>query len=401
MKIRSIFLSSVVIIAALLPNHGSAQEVTAPAAAKPVKTAKLGETRNVHRCGDLYLAGQFSPQDIEKIKAAGITRVISLRTDGEIDWDQKTALDNAGLEFIVVPFRAPQELTDDVFDKVRKLLDDSNKPTLFHCGSANRVGGVWMTRRVLDEGIDMETAVKEAKTIGLRNAEYEQKARDYIERKKKAEKGNKPPKSKDINASFLDPDMDVEAFVKRFEIDNREVYAARKEVLRALNLKAGNRVADVGAGTGLYTHLFADEVGDSGWIFAVDISPKFLAHIKDKAASRGTANITSVLCREDSVDLPPESIDVAYVCDTYHHFAYPAATTQSIYNALRPGGELVVVDFERIPGKSREWLLGHVRAGKEVVRKEIEDTGFAFVEETAIPGLNENYFLRFKKQASR
>ena len=195
--------------------------------------------------------------------------------------------------------------------------------------------------------------------------------------------------------------MDVEAFVKRFEIDNREVYAARKEVLRALNLKAGNRVADVGAGTGLYTHLFADEVGDSGWIFAVDISPKFLAHIKDKAATHGTANITSVLCREDSVDLPPESIDVAYVCDTYHHFAYPAATTQSIYNALRPGGELVVVDFERIPGKSREWLLGHVRAGKEVVRKEIEDTGFAFVEETAIPGLNENYFLRFKKQASR
>ena len=226
MKIRSIILSSVVIIAALLQNHCSAQEVTAPAAAKPVKNAKLGETRNVHRCGDLYLAGQFSPQDIEKIKAAGITRVISLRTDGEIDWDQKTALDNAGLEFIVVPFRAPQELTDDVFDKVRKLLDDSNKPTLFHCGSANRVGGVWMTRRVLDEGIDLETAVKEAKTIGLRNAEYEQKARDYIERKKKAEKGNKPSKSKDINASFLDPDMDVEAFVKRFEIDNREVYAA-------------------------------------------------------------------------------------------------------------------------------------------------------------------------------
>ena len=396
MNIQSILLSSLTIAFALSQNYCCGQEVKAKVAAKPVEKAELGETRNVHRCGELFLAGQFGPQDIAKIKAAGITRVISLRTNGEIDWNQKKALDEADLEFIVVPFRAPEDLTDDVFDKVRDLLDNSDQPTLFHCGSANRVGGVWMARRVLDEGVDLETAAKEAKTIGLRNTEYEQKAREYIERKE-AQKKTEKSGGKSINASFLDPDMDVAAFVKRFEIDNREVYAARKEILRALDLKAGNRVADVGAGTGLYTHLFAEQVGDSGWIFAVDISPKFLAHIKDKANSLGTANITNVLCRENSVDLPPESIDVAYVCDTYHHFEYPDSTTQSIYNALRPGGELIVVDFERVPGKSRDWILGHVRAGKEVVRKEIEETGFSFVEETAIPGLNENYFLRFKK----
>jgi hypothetical protein len=57
----------------------------------------------------------------------------------------------------------------------------------------------------------------------------------------------------------------------------------------------------------------------------------------------------------------------------------------------------VVVDFERIEGKSRDWLLEHVRAGKETFRKEIEAAGFEFVEEPTIEGLEENYFLKFRK----
>ncbi|MGB2501466.1 MAG: SAM-dependent methyltransferase, partial [Mariniblastus sp.] len=61
-------------------------------------------------------------------------------------------------------------------------------------------------------------------------------------------------------------------------------------------------------------------------------------------------------------------------------------------------GELVVIDFERIPGESREWLLGHVRAGKEVFRAEIMDAGFALDEEVTIKGFKENYFLRFRKK---
>lgn len=253
-----------------------------------------------------------------------------------------------------------------------------------------------MAYRVLDQDVDLETAKKEAKTVGLRTPAYEEKALEYIQRK------SQPPKTdasgkKDINKSFRDPELDVDAFVKRFEIDNREVYAARKEILRALNLKAGERVADVGAGTGLYTRLFSQEVGDSGWVYAVDIAPKFIQHIHKTSAEQKLSNITGVLCREDSVDLPPETVDKVYVCDTYHHFEYPAATLESIHQAMKPGGELIIVDFERIPGKSREWILGHVRAGKATVREEIQQSGFEFVEEKEIPGLEENYFIRFKK----
>lgn len=69
----------------------------------------------------------------------------------------------------------------------------------------------------------------------------------------------------------------------------------------------------------------------------------------------------------------------------------------SIVRALRPGGRLIVIDFERIPGVTREWVLNHVRAGKDVFKKEILEAGLRFEEEVEIPGLEENYFLRFSK----
>ena len=71
---------------------------------------------------------------------------------------------------------------------------------------------------------------------------------------------------------------------------------------------------------------------------------------------------------------------------------------RSIRFALSKGGQLIIVDFERIPGKTRQWLLDHVRAGKEQVKEEIEQAGFEFKEELKIPGLKENYFLRFEKR---
>jgi predicted methyltransferase len=70
---------------------------------------------------------------------------------------------------------------------------------------------------------------------------------------------------------------------------------------------------------------------------------------------------------------------------------------RSIRFALRPNGRFIVVDFERIPGQSREWVLGHVRADKKTVRKEIEQAGFVFDGEPSISELTENYVLRFRR----
>lgn len=392
-------------------------EATGPAS---IRGANLGETKNVHRCGNLFLAGQFTADDLDEIRAAGIRRVISLRTDGEIDWDEAALLQDAGMAFELVPFRVPESLTDDVFDRVRELLQDNSRITLFHCGSANRVGAVWLPWRVLDDGVPLDTALVEAKRIGLRNEAYEERALRYIRRKQTArdlepkdddspdpqestgDKSDQAAQSPEamapgINDSFLDPELDVDKYIKRFEIESREVYSAREAVVQACQIQPGQRVADIGAGTGLYTRLFAEAVGSDGWVFAIDIAPRFIEHINVTGRQAGLFNISGVLGTQASIQVPPEAVDLAFVCDTYHHFESPAEMVQSIYHAIKPGGQLVVIDFERIPGVTREWIVSHVRAGKLEFRHEIESGGFQFVEQVEIPGFAENYFLRFRK----
>lgn len=200
-----------------------------------------------------------------------------------------------------------------------------------------------------------------------------------------------------INEAYQD--ADVGKWVERFETESREIYQQRHVITDMLGLAPGMAVADVGAGTGLFTLLFAERVGPSGTVYAVDLMPYFLEHIDGRARAGGLTNIRAVQCREDSVELPAQSIDLAFVCDTYHHFEFPKSTLQSIHRALRAGGQLVVVDFERIPGVSREWILDHVRAGKDVFVAEIRSAGFDWVDEPAAAcGLKENYALRFRKR---
>ena len=192
--------------------------------------------------------------------------------------------------------------------------------------------------------------------------------------------------------------LDVPQFLERFEREGRDIYDRREEIVKACNLKPGMAVADVGAGTGLLTRMFSPLVGQQGKVYAVDIAADFIKHIERTAKEQKLTNIVGVVCRADSVNLPPESIDLAFICDTYHHFEFPEKTMRSIHAALRPGGQVVLIDFHRIEGKSSEWVLGHVRAGQEVFTREIEACGFAQVEEKK-DLLKESYFVRFEKIA--
>ena len=204
-----------------------------------------------------------------------------------------------------------------------------------------------------------------------------------------------------INEKFVDSKLDVTEWLGRFEVESREVFAFRTNVLKACGIEEGQNVADIGAGTGFFSRMFAEAVGEKGQVFAVDISPRFVEHLTRQGRKDKLANLEVVLCSDRSVKLPAESVDVAFVCDTYHHFEYPTSTLASIHDALKPGGTLIVIDFERIPGKSREFLLNHVRAGKDVFRSEIESAGFELVKEVGIEGFEENYFLKFRKIAAK
>jgi ubiquinone/menaquinone biosynthesis C-methylase UbiE len=195
-----------------------------------------------------------------------------------------------------------------------------------------------------------------------------------------------------INKSFEDPN--VTDFVERFEKEGREVYDQRHKVVELCGVQEGTAIADVGAGTGMYSRLFAAKAGKSGRVYAVDIAAKFIDHVVETSRAEGHNNVVGIVCKPDSVNLPPGSVDIVFICDTYHHFEFPQSTMDSIAKALRPGGTICLIDFERIEGVSSDWILGHVRAGKSVVQQEIEAAGFELVEE--IDMFEQNYFLKFR-----
>ena len=177
------------------------------------------------------------------------------------------------------------------------------------------------------------------------------------------------------------------------------MFARRREIVAACQIKPGQTVADIGAGTGLFTRLFSEAVGNEGRVIAVDISQKFLDHIMATSREAGQRNVDTLLATADSTELPPESVDVAFICDTYHHFEFPSKTMTSLQRALKPGGRVVLVDFRRIPGTSSDWVLNHVRAGQEVFEAEISASGFKKVREEP-ELLQENYFVVFQKSTA-
>ncbi|HUT13100.1 MAG TPA: methyltransferase domain-containing protein [Thermoguttaceae bacterium] len=189
--------------------------------------------------------------------------------------------------------------------------------------------------------------------------------------------------------------VNVEQKVKQFEDGTREVVQKLDAILDACELKPGMTVADVGAGTGVFTRPFAARVAPEGKVFAVDITQKFLDHVARTCQEQKIENVECVLCTAASTELPPQSIDLAFTCDTYHHFEYPMKTLASIHQALRPGGRLIVIDFKKEEGANPKWVADHVRADKKTVIEEATQAGFKLIDAPDL--MKGQHLLRFEK----
>jgi len=187
---------------------------------------------------------------------------------------------------------------------------------------------------------------------------------------------------------------DLKASIQRFEGSGRDVVKKKDEILAACGLKPGMNVADIGAGTGFFTRLMAPKVASGGKVFAVDISKTFIEHIEKTCREQKIPNVTGIVCPADSTNLPPESIDLAFICDVYHHLEFPEKTLASIRQALRPGGRLVVVEFHKA-GRMKD----HVRGDKETFTQEIVAAGFNLVESR--PLSETQYMLQFERAGLR
>lgn len=197
-----------------------------------------------------------------------------------------------------------------------------------------------------------------------------------------------------INAKY-EASSDAAGWEARFERQGREVHDRRDEVLKALKIAPGSAVADVGVGSGLYTLSLADAVGKDGKVFGVDVQDYFLAHVEAKAKKAGAENITFVKAQQRDSNLDPESVDLVFMCDVFHHVEYPRTYLASLYAALKPGGRMAVIDFIAEEGESEDWILEHVRASPSEFRAEFEAAGFEFQEAPEV--LKENFFHIYQK----
>lgn len=204
----------------------------------------------------------------------------------------------------------------------------------------------------------------------------------------------------DINAPYKAKDLDVKVWVERLEVEGREVYDYRNEIASAIGIRPGQMLADVGAGTGLFIPLLAEKTGKTGRVYAVDIVPAFIEHIDQQARERGLDQVSTVLSTERSVELPENSVDIIFTSDAYHHFVYYEDMLASMYRALKPDGQLIIVEFDIGTGNLLEQLVEHVGGTKEEFTGQIEANGFRMIEDFTLEGLEQTFMRRFVKQPS-
>lgn len=140
---------------------------------------------------------------------------------------------------------------------------------------------------------------------------------------------------------------DLAAYLARQESPERAAWQRPDAVVRALGLRAGQVVADVGAGPGYFALRLARAVGRSGHVYAVEPEPVILDVLRSRIAAARLHNVTPVLGRADDPLLPAACCDVALIVDTYHHFADGVDFLRRVRRALRPNGRVVNIDFAK------------------------------------------------------
>lgn len=161
------------------------------------------------------------------------------------------------------------------------------------------------------------------------------------------------------------------------ERDTREGEEQVSKAIQALDLDLDTVIADIGAGSGYYSYRIAPLL-DGGKVIAVDIQPEMLEFLRKRSAELGVTNVEPALGKIDDIGLAPESIDAALMVDSYHEFSHPAEMLRSIRLALRPGGQVFLLEYRAedpdVPIKPL-----HKMSEAQAI-KELEAAGFSFVE---------------------
>lgn len=182
---------------------------------------------------------------------------------------------------------------------------------------------------------------------------------------------------------------DPEGFIRRMESPERVEKLQVERVLETLQISPGQKIADLGAGSGLFSRPMARRVAPGGVVYAVDVDPNLLQHIEKSARQEPLSTLRTVLASEDDPRIP-EPVDLIFLCDTLHHMNQRPAYLQGLRRYLRPGGRIAVIDF------LEEWPSGHEHMRYTVQELDGWMRQAGFQREAEYDFLENNFFVVYR-----
>jgi arsenite methyltransferase len=187
----------------------------------------------------------------------------------------------------------------------------------------------------------------------------------------------------------------VMEYLDRLDDPERDQYQKPAQVIDALGLTPGMRVADLGAGSGYFTRRFVEAVGETGKVYVIDVEPEALKYVEHRLVQMDRPfKAEFILARPDNPKIPVESVDLIFICNTYHHLENRAEYFRNLKSSLRPGGRIAIVDFYH---DDRSGELGFPKrhlVPKETVMEEMAAAGYRLSKEHRM--LPKQYFLEFE-----
>jgi ubiquinone/menaquinone biosynthesis C-methylase UbiE len=187
--------------------------------------------------------------------------------------------------------------------------------------------------------------------------------------------------------------------LKRFSYEGeaRDEWQQPERVISALGIRSGDRVADLGSGSGYFTLRLAKAVGPDGKVYAVDVDEEMNQYLRQRVAEAGLANVEVILGRFEDPLLPDGGVDLVLVVDTYHHLNDRPAYFRNLRRDLASEGRVAVIDYDGRKG----WvvrLFGHLTP-REVLVSEMAEAGYQVSEEFDF--IDRQSFVVFRPEPGR
>ena len=188
-------------------------------------------------------------------------------------------------------------------------------------------------------------------------------------------------------------DRPLQERIDSMERAQRNEWQKPDEVVKALDLKPGEVVADVGAGSGYFTRRIAKVVAPDGKVYAVDVAADILGYLMERADREGLRNIVTIASQPADPMLPSNSVDLLFFCDTTHHIDHRVEFYRKLASAVKAHGRMAMIDYPpdspHAPHKPEQLVP------RPQVIREAEQAGFKFVKDFQF--LPYHYFLMFEK----